>query len=338
MNYPTFVETRLRAGEQLPSPVGWEQRIYQAQPGPFSFGKKTLNLSEELFVEEIDLSEGSIRVDGVIAEDRLQIGIFESGNYRLLGSGGSLHTSTLSYGGSLWDAIAAAPSRGVTFNAGAGLTQKIISEDSGKILISAMTDMDDFSSLVLPLNDSIRKLSKMINQALSLAQSGSVEQSGQINFCWFEEALIESACEIVDELTEKKSGQIIKKKNTYLIAHKIEDMLWEEPGKLGVDLDLEYLVNYLDCSRRQIQLALHEHFGTGFVALKRLVRLHQLNEKLGSSSSEKKIADLATEHNFDHLGRFSGYYREMFGATPQEARRKLRSESPRDKTKINSPV
>ncbi len=329
MNYPTFVKTRSCAGEQPPSPVGWDQRIYQAQPGPFLFRKKTLNLSEELFVEEVDLSEGSIRVDGVIDEDRLQIGVFESGSYRLLGSGGSPHTSTLSYGGSLWDAIAAAPSRGVTFNAGSGLTQKIIPKDSGKTLVRAMKDKGDFSSLVLPVNDSIRKLSKMINQALHLAESGCEEQNTTINFRWYEEVMIECACEIVDELAETNSGQVIKKTNTYLIAHKIEDMLWEEPGKLDIDLDLEYLVNYLDCSRRQIQHALHEHFGTGFVALKRLVRLHQLNEKLVASGSEKKIADLATEYNFDHLGRFSGYYREMFGATPQNARRKLRGESSR---------
>jgi hypothetical protein len=117
----------------------------------------------------------------VIATNRLQFGIFDSENYRLLGSGGMSHISTLSYDGSLWDAIVAAPSTGVNLNARSGLVSKIISKETGGILLRSMTNRNNFCCLVPPMNDSPRKIAGVIKKALRLAPSESLEQIEEVN-------------------------------------------------------------------------------------------------------------------------------------------------------------
>ena len=313
MKYPNYAKSTTVTGHQPPSPVGWDQRIYQVQPGPFVFSKKTLNLSPDLFIEEIDLSEGSIRVDGNITEGRLQIGIYESENYRLLGFSGSNSISTLSYSGCLWDAVATGPSHGVTFNTGPELTQRIISEEIAQKLIKSMTNKGTYAALVLPVNAGIRRLSSAIKQVLRLVKSLDMEQIDPLQFRWIEEDLMGCATVIIDEFMESNYASPRIKHNTYHIAHKVEDTLWEDPNTQSKNIDLDHLTNELGCSRRQIQLAIEEHFGMGFVELKRLIRLHQLNTKHRSSQNKPQIADLASEHHFDHMGRFAGYYKEMFG-------------------------
>ena len=83
----------------------------------------------------------------------------------------------------------------------------------------------------------------------------------------------------------------------------------------------------LNVSIRSIQLAVEEHFGVSFVRLARLVRLHQVHGALvlGLATS---VSEAATRHGFWHLGRFSRYYREVFGQPPSQTVRSGRTQPP----------
>ena len=83
----------------------------------------------------------------------------------------------------------------------------------------------------------------------------------------------------------------------------------------------------LDVSVRSIQLAVEEYFGVSFVRFARLVRLHQVHGALvlGLATS---VSEAATRHGFWHLGRFSRYYREVFGQPPSQTVRGGRTQPP----------
>jgi AraC-like DNA-binding protein len=120
------------------------------------------------------------------------------------------------------------------------------------------------------------------------------------------------------------------------LAISLEEWLWrqlDEPGAPPVTLAAAS--RELDVSIRSIQLAVEEYFGVNFVRFARLARLHQVHSALvlGLVTS---VSEAATRHGFWHLGRFSRYYREVFGealadgagarrqpATSDAARRRL---------------
>lgn len=327
MKYPNFAKSVTVAGEQPPITVGWDKRIYQVQPGNFLFSKKTLNLSQDMFIEQFDLGEGSIRVDGEIHKDSLQISILECEKLRLMGIGIASKTSTLSYNGSFLDFITTAPASGVTFNAGSKVTQKIIPENIRGHLINNMRRGEALSSLVLPLNENVNKLSKITKQMFRLVNFINTDQIDEVQFQWMEQELIETAATIVDELIETEYTHPKTRFNTYAIARKIEDILWLNPTDNDVDLDVEYFRKYFNCSRRQVQFAIQEHFGMGFVAFKRVIRLHQVNETIRVKHKNKSITDIAYEHYFQHTGRFAGYYKRMFGVNASYAKEMFQLEN-----------
>jgi AraC family ethanolamine operon transcriptional activator len=79
----------------------------------------------------------------------------------------------------------------------------------------------------------------------------------------------------------------------------------------------------LDASIRSIQLAVEEYFGINFVRFGRLVRLHQVHSALVLGLANN-VSEAATQHGFWHLGRFSRYYREVFGEPPSQTVRGAR--------------
>lgn len=72
----------------------------------------------------------------------------------------------------------------------------------------------------------------------------------------------------------------------------------------------------LGYSERRLQQAIEEHFGISFVRFVRAARLHQARAALRAHGRRDSVSTIATRYGFWHLGRFSRYYREMFGESP----------------------
>lgn len=93
-------------------------------------------------------------------------------------------------------------------------------------------------------------------QVLRLAKTLDMEQIDELQFRWIEEDLIGYVSSIIDELAESNYVSPRIKRNTYEIANRIEDALWEDPNTHTKDIDLDYFTKILDCSRRQVNLLL----------------------------------------------------------------------------------
>jgi AraC family ethanolamine operon transcriptional activator len=88
-------------------------------------------------------------------------------------------------------------------------------------------------------------------------------------------------------------------------------------------------------SRRTLHRIFHEVFGIGPVTFLRHKRLCQVHSALRNSDPEHTtIASIAIHHGFAELGRFSQYYRSLFGEYPSET---LRNRQLRDRSATLAP-
>jgi AraC family transcriptional regulator, ethanolamine operon transcriptional activator len=77
--------------------------------------------------------------------------------------------------------------------------------------------------------------------------------------------------------------------------------------------------------RRTLNHAFHHVLNMGPVTYLRRLRLNQVRRLLqtpGASGEPKSVTEIALDHGFWHLGRFSSQYRELFGKLPSELARR----------------
>lgn len=95
----------------------------------------------------------------------------------------------------------------------------------------------------------------------------------------------------------------------------------------GVPVALGALCRELGTSERTLQAVFAEQFGVGVREMERTFRLQGAREFLlaGRAGSEREqVTAVATRYGFWHLGRFSAYYRAMFGESPSATLRRAR--------------
>jgi AraC family ethanolamine operon transcriptional activator len=77
----------------------------------------------------------------------------------------------------------------------------------------------------------------------------------------------------------------------------------------------------LGVSRRSLHRAFHDTLGVGPVAYLRLRRLSSVRRAL-RRPLHTSVTQAALDHGFTDLGRFAGYYHEIFGEKPSQTRRR----------------
>ena len=80
-----------------------------------------------------------------------------------------------------------------------------------------------------------------------------------------------------------------------------------------------------DVPRRTLNHAFQQVLGMGPVTYLRRLRLNQVRRSLEQSRANgdpKSVTEIALDHGFWHLGRFSSQYRELFGESPRERARR----------------
>jgi len=73
-------------------------------------------------------------------------------------------------------------------------------------------------------------------------------------------------------------------------------------------------------SRRTLHRAFHEALGVGPISFLRDRRLCAIHTALRTPEDMRTISDIAMQYGFQNLGRFAGYYRQLFGEYPSETR------------------
>ena len=72
---------------------------------------------------------------------------------------------------------------------------------------------------------------------------------------------------------------------------------------------------------RQVQMAFRQHRGVTPLEFLRTLRLDEARKRF-SNGSGLSVAEVAGSLGFTHLGRFAGHYRQRFGESPAQTRRK----------------
>jgi AraC-like DNA-binding protein len=104
------------------------------------------------------------------------------------------------------------------------------------------------------------------------------------------------------------------------IVRQVEDYL----GASGTRaVHISEICTQLHLTRRTLHRAFHEAVGIGPITFLRYLRLCAVHTALRSGlAAGETIANLAIAHGFLNVGRFSQYYREVFGENPSDTRRK----------------
>ncbi|WP_424363668.1 helix-turn-helix transcriptional regulator [Methylocystis parvus] len=289
---------------------GWDIRAYRLRRGSFGFLRRARQIAPGLSLEESHLRSGGLRIEGALRARRLQIGFFESEEFRLLGSPFYSGVMCVAYSGSFWETVANLPGSGLTVNFAESMLERVVPLRTAPLLLARLNGPLGASSALLPLNAAglalERKARALMNEE---APEGLEERAAAA------QELIDLGVALVDTLLCEPESTIGPPAR-HELAVAVERMLWKSPQADGYPLtSLEDAAARLGVSRRTIQLALQEHFGIGFVALKRAIRLQQARAAL-RSLPRKQVLDIAHAHGFHHFGRFARYYREMFGHLP----------------------
>jgi len=119
------------------------------------------------------------------------------------------------------------------------------------------------------------------------------------------------------------------------LALAAEALIRSQPDEV---LSLANVCVMLHTSERTLQLAFQEHFGMGFQAYLRIMRLHQVRWSILQAGDRLSTTEIAMQHGFWHLGRFAQYYRQLFGCPPSETRRRAWGFHPGELIAIASPA
>ena len=78
----------------------------------------------------------------------------------------------------------------------------------------------------------------------------------------------------------------------------------------------------LHVSRRTLHRVFQDALGMGPVAFLRHRRLCAVHTALREQADTRTISEIAMQYGFQNLGRFAGYYHQLFGEHPSETRRR----------------
>src|SRR4029077_1622617 len=122
-------------------------------------------------------------------------------------------------------------------------------------------------------------------------------------------------------LTEGESSELTAGGRRHdMIVARFEEFLDANPDK---PLYLTEICAAIGVAERTLRAACEEHLGMGPIRYLNLRRMHMVRRTLvRADRSTATVTQLATDHGFWELGRFSVAYRALFGESPSESLRR----------------
>jgi AraC-like DNA-binding protein len=320
MTFPTIVRHTEADPEEAFTTPGWESRVYKLSTAPLRFLKNSLRLSDDVSLNEIHLEEGILRNVAEIAAGRLSIGFYKKdGRFGVSGNVVQDCVTSVAYSGSKWDVTAEAPGLALSIHFSPDAARNIVSSLAGLALLARMQTTDGvLKSVVFPITPTGERLRKAIDATFRLSERASAADEARPEAGWvIDDLMTETAC-LIDDLTDAESINSREGwSRRHLTAREIEKLLWRNPAEGGGPSSLDEFATYFGCSRRHVQKCVEEQFGVSFVTLKRFIRLQQVYGAMTlGERAHLGLGRLAADYEFEHLGRFSGYFKAMFGRTP----------------------
>ena len=90
----------------------------------------------------------------------------------------------------------------------------------------------------------------------------------------------------------------------------------------SVPISVSDIYQFSNCNERMLQRVFSDYIGLSPVEFLRIIRLNWARQKIKTCGIELSITDIASGCGFSHLGRFSDYYRQTYGESPSETKRR----------------
>lgn len=296
-------------------PPHWRTRIYRLGSGPFEYSYERVDLGDGVRLAYVRYG-GAVRAVGDFQSRAVQL-LFPSGNpARVAGvpvqpdetmivtfgpctaeasTGRPVQSHNVVLAGAAYEALAATVP-GLAQLAGAYTAgRKVLRRDA------------EGGALCAALRDTFRRLDTAPDSALAPAhkaalRSAFIGAAGRVL-----RAMAGDAAELLPPPHPRARA----------LALAVERWVWEHVALPGAGpVSLEQASKATGYSVRSLQLAVEQHFGVTFVKLVRAARLHHVHEELRHGGGRQTVSEVATRFGFWHLGRFSHYYREMYGDPP----------------------
>jgi AraC-like DNA-binding protein len=105
------------------------------------------------------------------------------------------------------------------------------------------------------------------------------------------------------------------------VVRQVEEYLDARPTE---PVHISEICTHLHASRRTLHRAFHEALGTGPIAFLRHRRLCATHTAFRAPEDIRTISNIAMQFGFQNLGRFAGYYHQLFGEYPSQTRQRHR--------------
>lgn len=330
-----------REQDRFVSPANWNFLIYSLEPQSFWFSKTSLTLSDDLEIIRYDFRGRNRYKAGLKRRHGLQLAFIDSYSTiqaRLQGMCMIDSILMITIGGHDWDGLSSVGVLATELNFSERLANRILDPEAIFTLKNMKKTFGSGRSIVLRPSKAALRLKKLTMKLLrkfdvetgidfddvySSLDLPSIDVTGtaQEEIAFNHDALVEMSQNVMNEITHENVLEFqLSSEKRRNIALKIEELLWRHPNTRNdfADFDLEELCHLFNVSRRTIQLSIQEQFGLGFLAFKKIIRMHQIRDQLLKAKSPMNIGSISLKYGQTHAGRFSNDYKLFFGNYPSD--------------------
>lgn len=297
----------------------WKNNNYNLSALDGKIEKIRIEVCEGLFLERLSMQKGALRTFGILAEGYLCLSQFVSGRGAINGVDDHRKLCSVAYGHSRQETIAreSVQITSIIFG-GDAIKQNFANSTLARLEGRSRRKPGGDALMRIPCDHSETLFGTVDQYISAVTRSGRLDEFKSQTRAFIDEmqpvsaALVE--CMMTSDPIRLENGAMFRRE----LALEIERALWSFQSAGQENALPETMARQLGVSVRYVQLAVKEHFGVSYSMLVRIVRLHQVRESLRIKTRYKKISDIAAQHGFAHSGRFSQYYKRLFGVSPRE--------------------
>jgi len=304
------------------APPGWRQRIARLGPGPFEYAYERVDLDDGVRVAHVRYS-GAVRVVGTLRTRAVQL-LFAAGDRTRVGGVPLQGDGAVAL--TIGPCAADTSTQFATTNYNIQLTDAAYDALLAAIpLLAAQRPPFAPGRRVFARGAEARQLRAEIESFIALAAQHPDAVLRPAQRARSRATLIGGVSRVLQALALDGEPIASPQPRGRALALAVERWVWEcVAAGGGASVSLDSASAATGYSIRSLQLAVEEHFGTTFVKYVRAARLHHVHEELLRHGGRRTVSEVASRYGFCHLGRFSHYYREMYGQAPSETAGALR--------------
>lgn len=312
----------------------WDRCAYSIAPRRFLFTLASLELAPGVQISQTFV-HGHLRARSAYRGDGVHVELAEIRSQRAyLQAAGAVRSATVvTTAGCLLDRLSSDWAQSISIRLDAARTAAILDDGLRAKLGARIVGRSGRRALVAGVTRAGYQLRRRIKEILAHveAEASAVAPSCGAHvldlgvdasevFAGYGDALVEMTRNVIDEAASGVLAPVARLAPARVeLARQIEALLWRAPSlDRDRDLSLCEIARRFKTSRRTVQCALQEYFGLGYVAYRRVVRLHQLRRAIESQRGRASLTRLGHDFHFTHFGRLAADYRALFGRLPSD--------------------